>query len=137
MFVASRRVIQGAIRVKVHRIVRDVVVHMQRSVFFLQSSRAHGPYRTVPRSARRSSHTIVGKTDEEKREREREGAGRIIAGGRGDKKGEEATDAFMLFIVAVLSRQNECRYVCAYRVCGRPANTTSVMRAITCFHDFA
>lgn len=39
MFVASCRLIQGAIRVKVHHID----VHMQRPVFFLHQSRAHVP----------------------------------------------------------------------------------------------
>lgn len=39
MFVASCRLIQGAIRVKVHRID----VHMQRPVFFLHRSRARAP----------------------------------------------------------------------------------------------
>lgn len=110
MFVASRRVIQGAIRVKVHRIVRDVVVHMQCSVFFLQPSRAHGPYRTeecmrararvhATLHARSSERQTERKRDRRERDREREREGRMIAGGRGDdKKGEEAADALVCFL---------------------------------------
>lgn len=62
MFVASRWVIQGAIRVKVHRIG----VHMQRPVFFfpLQQSRAHGRTNALMQRLR-------GKKTEEIRDSER------------------------------------------------------------------
>lgn len=72
MFVASRWVIQGAIRVKVHRIVRDV--HMQYSVFFLQPSRAHGPYCTSTSIyiERAYARTLGRWRDEKRRGREKE-----------------------------------------------------------------
>lgn len=72
MFVASRWVIQGAIRVKVHRIVRDV--HMQHSVFFLQPSRAHGPYCTSTSIYIECAYarTLGRWRDEKRRAREKE-----------------------------------------------------------------
>lgn len=120
MFVASRWVIQGAIRVKVHRIVRDV--HMQHSVFFLQPSRAHGPYCTSTSIYIECAYArTLGRWRDEKRrarekekEREIERSKKRANDSRGEgtikkKKKRNRGCARVLFIVAVLSWRNECR----------------------------
>jgi len=156
MFVASRWVIQGAIRVKVHRIVRDV--HMQYSVFFLQPSRAHGPYCTSTSIyIERAYARTLGRWRDEKRrgrekekEREIERSKKRTNDSRGEgtikkkkKKPRMRSCAFYRCGALSAKRMSVHAYghACTYRVranvCGRPANTTSVMRAITYFRDFA
>lgn len=92
MFVASRRVIQGAIRVKVHRVVRDVRPHAHAtySPFFLHPSRA--------RTDRAVRAGAPDRTRAHKRKKEKERCKMLSEGEVTIKRGEGAADALVRFL---------------------------------------